>query len=83
MIGHIGKVFKFLNLPPISDQTTLDKLLKFIENSNENIHKEYHNQSIALFEETKLLLDNFFKPFNRKLANLLQDDGFLWNDASL
>ena len=43
----LKKVFEFLNLPPISDQTTLDK----------------------------------FKPFNRKLANLLQDDKFLWDDV--
>ena len=77
----LKEVFEFLKLSPVSDKTTLVNLLKFADNSNENVHKEYYNHSMAVLDETKLLLGNFFKPFNRKLANLLQDDRFLWDDV--
>ena len=78
----LTKLSEFLDLPPISNQTILDNLLqKFNESSNQNAHKEYHDQSTALLDETKLLLNNFFQPYNRKLANLLQDNRFLWDDV--
>ena len=75
----LQELFKFLDLPPISDQKILDSIVKFTANSNENVHKEYRN--MTMLDETKLLLKNFFKPFNRKLASLLQDKRFLWDDS--
>ena len=34
----------------------------------------------AMLEETKLILDEFFKPYNEKLAELLGDNKYLWNE---
>jgi len=31
-----------------------------------------------MFEETKLLLDKFYTPYNQRLAALLNNDDFLW-----
>ena len=75
------KLLEFLDLPPVSNHILLDNyLLKFTENSNQNVHEEYHNQRMTLLNETKTLLKNFFQPYNRKLANLL-DQQFLWDNT--
>lgn len=74
-------LFEFLNLPPIADKTVLDNVLKSNVNSNEKNHEEYHDKDMRMLNETKLLLRNFFRPFNRKLANLLNDKRFLWDDV--
>lgn len=76
----LKKVFEFLELSPISNQTRLESFLKF-KDLNENEHKEYSNQDTAFLDETKLLLGNFYGPYNRKLADLLQDKRFLWDDV--
>ena len=69
-------------MPLISDQTTVNNLiLKFIEGSNKNVYKEYHDPHMALLNKTKLLLDNFFQLYNYQLAILLQDTRFLWYDV--
>ena len=69
-------------MPLISDQTIVDNLiLKFTEGSNKNVHEEYHDQRIALLNETKILLGNFFQPYNYQLASLLKDTSFLWHDS--
>ena len=77
----LRQLIEFLELPPISDQSKSDILLKFTENSNKNVQKEYYDQHMAMLDETKVLLDNFFRPFNHKLVNLLQDKRFLWDDV--
>ena len=33
-----------------------------------------------MLPETRALLRSFYEPFNRKLAAMLQDDRYLWND---
>ena len=76
------QVFEFLDMPLISDQTTVNNLiLKLIEGSNENVYKEYRDPHMVLLNKTKLLLDNFFQPYNYQLAILLQDTRFLWYDV--
>ena len=32
-----------------------------------------------MWPETEILLRNFYQPYNKLLANLLHDDGYLWN----
>ena len=79
----LEKVLVFLDMPLISDQTIVDNLiLKFTEGSNKNAHEEYHDQRMALLNETKILLGNFFQPYNYQLASLLQDTHFLWHDKN-
>ena len=33
-----------------------------------------------MFDKTKALLDSFYRPFNKRLVELLGDGKFLWND---
>lgn len=37
-------------------------------------------KDLAIPQETKVLLDEFFRPYNQLLANLLSDTRYLWND---
>ena len=77
----LEKVLEFLEMPQISNQTTVDNLiLKFTEGSNKNVHEEYRDQHATLLNETKILLGNFFQPYNYQLASLLQDTSFLWHN---
>lgn len=34
-----------------------------------------------MLPETRVLLNNFYRPFNKELATLLRDDQFLWSEA--
>jgi hypothetical protein len=34
-----------------------------------------------MLPETRALLRAFYDPYNRKLATLLQDERYLWNDS--
>jgi len=72
----IKQLFEFLGLEPVSD-AKFDDMISSMEYSNLNQHTAYHNQS--LLEETRNLLNKFFYPFNKALANLLQDNQYLWN----
>ena len=46
-----------------------------------NKQKKYdyrHDPTIQMRNDTRELLQTFFAPFNQKLADLLDDDRFLW-----
>jgi N-acetylgalactosamine 4-sulfate 6-O-sulfotransferase len=67
------KVFEFLDLEHDPDFEA--KLKKSdIVNTNVEGYNDYGN----IYPNTQLLLDNFYKPFNIKLASLLQDHAFDW-----
>lgn len=45
----------------------------------QNAKERYWNRSkLPMREDTKELLDRFFKPFNKKLADFLGDSKWLW-----
>jgi N-acetylgalactosamine 4-sulfate 6-O-sulfotransferase len=44
---------------------------------NEGNRKKEHE---AMREDTRKLLQDFYRPWNQKLAKLLNDDAFLWPD---
>ena len=50
-----------------------------------NVHRmnsrSYPEKQLGdMWNNTKILLKDFYKSYNRKLATLLGDDRFLWND---
>ena len=49
------------------------------KNSQETIPYK-HDPQLKMREDTKSMILKFYKPFNSLLANLLQDDRFLWSD---
>ena len=73
----LQEIFQFLGMSPLPDDA-----LKF------TVQKTRHNQTILhssntdllLPSSTKKLLRAYFRPFNEKLAELLNDDNFLWED---
>ena len=66
-------IFKFLGLSSLTN----DQLAKVATDRHVN---EGSINKLPMLPSTKKLLQEFFKPFNEKLARLLNDDRFLWKD---
>ena len=49
------------------------------ENTQERIDYR-HDPGLQMREDTRQILEEFFQPYNRMLADLLGDDKFLWNN---
>ena len=71
--GVMKEVFKFLELSPLTD----DQLAKAVSSQHIN---ERSSKKNPMLPSTRELLQEFFKPFNEKLVQLLNDDRFLWKD---
>ena len=52
--------------------STLQRL-EYIGKSNSQSRKK------AMLPQTRKLLNDFYRPFNLELANLLNDKGYMWN----
>lgn len=51
-----------------------------LRSKNVQVEVDYHHDpQLAMREDTRKLLDEFFAPYNQMLANLLGDDKFLWS----
>ena len=70
-IGVINKILDFLKLPPLKKE-----IYELLVNSNKrnNVSKNL----IVMLNETKEILEDFFRPMNRKLTDLLQLKDTLW-----
>ena len=68
----------FVACNPISS-VILDEME--VSSLDEITRKDVRNSRLydPMLNETRVLLDEFFQPFNKDLANLLNDDTFLWN----
>ena len=67
-------LYKFLELSPLTNA----QLAKVVSNQHIN---ELSIKKPPMLPSTRELLQEFFEPFNLKLAQLLNDDKFLWKDA--
>ena len=67
-------LYKFLELSPLTEK----QLTKVVSAQHIN---ELSVKKPPMLPSTRELLLEFFKPFNEKLAWLLNDDRFLWKDA--
>ena len=56
------------------NQTAFNTYVNFSRPQNSNKRIEYQNAS--MWEQTRHILYQFYKPFNRALANLLEDPKF-------
>jgi len=67
-------------------QSTMTELWNFLDlydlpdyiRTFENVNRQA--DGLILPTQTKVLLDNFFRPYNELLAHLLSDNKYLWND---
>ena len=68
-LGTITKVLEFLGVPP---------LIKEEVESVEKMENVFQVTYDKILPETKELLDEFYQPFNQKLADLLGDSKWTW-----
>ena len=64
---YSNEIFKFLGLDTLPGITNAPP-------------KRKTHSKIQIANKTKELLNTFYKPYNMKLANMLKDDRFLWDD---
>jgi len=68
-LSFMRRVFKHLDLSEPSQDEWQRILTRSI--SNRFVYK-------PMLPETRQLLSDFYRPWNEKLAELLQDNGFVW-----
>ena len=66
------QIFPFLGLPPMDDS----RITNEVKNHNA------HGNQVEMLNKTRLLLKQFHEPFNKKLAELLNDERWEWSDIS-
>jgi N-acetylgalactosamine 4-sulfate 6-O-sulfotransferase len=75
--GTLSDVYQFLEVPPLSHERMDDiNHSKPINTLSQNHDRSKEN----MMPKTRSLLTRFFKPFNIRLAELLGDSRFLWNN---
>ena len=65
----VGSIWKFLGLP-IDYRRDFDRKCK---------KKALYQTYPPMLPETKIILDNFYRKYNKKLSELLNDNRFLWH----
>lgn len=70
----VSKAWKFVGLEP----TPRPRKPPTVSNTNKWIISNKYKDKFKMWPETKQLLDAFFRPFNQRLARLLNDQRFLW-----
>ncbi|XP_046551412.1 carbohydrate sulfotransferase 15-like [Haliotis rubra] len=73
--NHMNMVFSFLNMSRLPDAD-----MDVISNAKRKHVTQSKKNKGPMFESTRVLLNNFFEPYNKELVTLLQDDRFLWKD---
>ncbi len=68
---YMERVFSFLDLEMPSDWSSI------LHSGVANKHKDSRD---PMLPETLRVLKDFYSPYNRLLAKLLKNDGFLWSD---
>ncbi|XP_072019378.1 carbohydrate sulfotransferase 15-like [Amphiura filiformis] len=71
----LPNIYQFLDLEPLSKQNTDEICNKTLKNSTPGM-----NAKGPMLDTTKQLLDKFYAPDRKDLAQILNDDRFLWND---
>uniref|UniRef100_A0A3Q4HK19 Sulfotransferase n=1 Tax=Neolamprologus brichardi TaxID=32507 RepID=A0A3Q4HK19_NEOBR len=73
----IQKVFDFLSVGPVSQQVEA----ALTKQPMSNTRREEDRSLGPMLPATRNILRNFHQPFNRKLASLLDNEAFLWNNS--
>ncbi|XP_025093899.1 carbohydrate sulfotransferase 15-like isoform X1 [Pomacea canaliculata] len=69
---QMRRIFQFLGLE-MPDTKTMD-LIKGMAVSNKG-------KSAAMLNKTKLILDNFYRPYNRRLAQIMKEKRYSWDSV--
>ena len=73
---YMERVFTFLSVEV--DAVTEQTWAEILHAKHAN---EYHGSREPLLEETEKLLREFHEPYNKLLASLVDDNGFVWSQA--
>ncbi|XP_056433799.1 carbohydrate sulfotransferase 15-like isoform X1 [Gadus chalcogrammus] len=69
------RVFDFLHLGPLTEQQEAE----ITQSPASNTRKEANRNLGPMLASTRDLLQDFYKPFNQKLAQVLHNNSFLWD----
>lgn len=73
-VDSMKRVWSFLKV------SSINTVIKSKENSNDWISSSKYKDHFIMWEKTKDLLKDFFHPYNLKLAQLLDNQHYLWNE---
>ena len=76
--SNVAKIWRFLRFSPISKANHESSLRNTILNEMNWIKQPEYKDRFFMLPETEKLLTSFYEPFNMKLAQLLQNDDYLW-----
>ena len=78
-LTHTAKmILDFLEIPMTDDSYNFQDIV-CNENKQEKIDYK-RDPRLQMREDTRQILEEFFQPYNQMLADLLDDDKFLWKD---
>ena len=72
----LQEIFQFLGMSHLSDKK-IDEIQQIVRHEQTLLHS---NSEMLLSSPIKKQLRAYFRPFNERLAELLNDDKFLWDD---
>ncbi|VDI26111.1 Hypothetical predicted protein [Mytilus galloprovincialis] len=73
-IVYLKEVFKFLKLRPISVSEENKQRKRSISNTRSKEDRQIGDMS----KKTRILLQEFYHPFNKRLSILLNDNKYMW-----
>ncbi|XP_033729191.1 carbohydrate sulfotransferase 15-like [Pecten maximus] len=73
---HLKDIFKYLDLPPISDGLLNEMSSAAPKNTRRD--RKADSDAPPMLPETRLALKEFYAPYNKKLAILLNDKRYQW-----
>ena len=79
-LTEVNKIFRFLHRREIFADESIGKQ---ISTRHVALEGKHHDASGDMFQKTRIILMNFYRPHNIKLAELLNDDIYLlWNNVN-
>ena len=67
----ISRITDFLNIAPVQGEIATGRLFSRAQNA-------FNKKLPPMHRRTKLLLEHFYQPYNEELAQVLNDERFLW-----
>lgn len=74
-IEEYKKLLKFLEIDMLSNNT----IKSIVEQKVQNSQKKKMKKAGEMLPSSRKLLEDFYRPYNRALAELLNDTNFLWD----
>lgn len=78
-VGTARRVQKFLGLKPNADSTIVNRSVDSCNENSQSSVDYKHNPKLQMRNDTKLMLEHFYYPFNSLLAEITGNTEFLWS----